>query len=377
MKTELGKKVDVAVDEARLSRGWEGIEARAFAPPPRRWQPLALSVGGGIALAAALLLVIFGRGAEPAALVAEGGAVRERFAAVAALGGDVRFDDGSRITVEPGTELESLTNSGTEHRVLLHRGRARFEVEPGGPRRWIVEAGHASVEVIGTVFTVERAGGDVIVEVERGRVMVRSERLPEGLRILGAAERVRVEGSGALSHGGADPGETADGEIEGAIEGAGEIEGERETLGGSIARSEAHGARGGTPEVSVDEARARSAAQLLAEADEARRAGHTARALELLAQASERTGESEAALASLTRARLLSTLHRDAEAAADLRRALDAALPPALEESARYRLVSALAASGDEGGAERAASDYLRRYPTGSFRDEVLDMAAP
>ena len=62
------------------------------------------------------------------------------------------------------------------------RGGVRFEVEPDGPRRWTIETGLATVEVVGTVFEVERAPGAVDVRVERGVVVVRGERVPTIMR---------------------------------------------------------------------------------------------------------------------------------------------------------------------------------------------------
>src|SRR5262249_13350397 len=65
--------------------------------------------------------------------------------------------------------------------VLLQqrRGSVLYDVRPGGPRRWTIECGLATVEVIGTAFRIDRTSLRVHVEVFRGVVLVRGERVPD------------------------------------------------------------------------------------------------------------------------------------------------------------------------------------------------------
>lgn len=104
-----------------------------------------------------------------------------------------KFSDGSSIHAYEGTALESL---GSDHRkvvTLLSKGKATFSVIPGGKRQWVVEAGLLSVEVVGTIFTVERNSERVAVSVVRGTVLVRSAQLPNGIVRLGAGDTVEVQ----------------------------------------------------------------------------------------------------------------------------------------------------------------------------------------
>lgn len=468
---DLGDDLEVPVEEARLARGWERIEARAFAK--ERWfgPPPARLVGLG-AVAALVVAVVWARpwgGSGP--LHVNGEAPARLLAAAAAAGSAVELDDGSRIGFAAGSVVEALENRGDRFRLLLERGEARFSVEPEGPRRWTIEAGLVTVEVVGTVFTVRRDETEAQVDVERGRVLVRSDRLPDRVRALGAGESVRVrlpdesraaEGlprvdrsssggasvprpggsessrlaeiadarTGSASWGlpGAEPsgpsGANATDPMSSRSSGQADTEGRVRAPSERAARTEGHstedrsrrgpddqvvdgpagnpgaddrpsresaerhaasGRVGEEPEEGASRTTSRAfeagpeedtpqrltAADLLASADMARRAGDVYAALAHLRRAAALEGDPEAALASFTRARLALRVGRAQEAVEDLRRALRLGLPRTLEESARHRLVTALAQAGDEAGARRAADDYLRRYPAGTFRAEV------
>ena len=65
-------------------------------------------------------------------------------------------------------------------------------MRPGGPRRWSIECGIATVEVVGTRFTVERTAGGAHVAVERGVVLVRGERVRDRVQRLVAGESLDV-----------------------------------------------------------------------------------------------------------------------------------------------------------------------------------------
>jgi FecR protein len=84
-------------------------------------------------------------------------------------------NDGSQITLSPGGRLETVANANRVFDTRLVRGRAEFNVRPGGRRRWLVHAGHVTVEVVGTHFIVDRAAAKVSVTVTRGEVMVRRD----------------------------------------------------------------------------------------------------------------------------------------------------------------------------------------------------------
>ncbi len=102
------------------------------------------------------------------------------------------------LSAEPAALNPSITYTGQgEARLLvrgadgavlaLDRGRIQLEVDPlGAERHLTVIAGDVTVEVMGTIFAVEREGERVSVDVTRGRVRVRDG---SGARELGAGER--------------------------------------------------------------------------------------------------------------------------------------------------------------------------------------------
>jgi transmembrane sensor len=106
--------------------------------------------------------------------------------------GELAFSDGSQVTLDDGARAEVVANQVDQITLLLRKGRGRFQVNPESHKRWVVQAGLASVEVLGTVFTVERTPQGVAVAVERGVVLVRSDALPDGLQRLEAGNRTLV-----------------------------------------------------------------------------------------------------------------------------------------------------------------------------------------
>ncbi|MCZ7686580.1 MAG: FecR family protein [Sandaracinaceae bacterium] len=188
-------------DEARVRRLWRGIEARRASPRRSRAPALAAAV----ALAAGVLLwIAWPRASAPGPLALAGGG------ALSTMDGprEVLLDDGSRIVLEQGARVEPLQSSATAVTLLLARGRARFEVQPGGPRRWSIESGVATVEVVGTVFTVERGVGWARVEVERGVVVVRGERVPDRAARLARGDALTI-GEGEIARAGEPAGAVA------------------------------------------------------------------------------------------------------------------------------------------------------------------------
>ncbi|MFO0628432.1 MAG: FecR domain-containing protein [Polyangiales bacterium] len=341
--TPLGSKLHVPVDEARLARVWSRVEPRVT----RSVHGRAVGIGALALAAAAAVALLVGRPREvtrppgPLALASTrasaslDAALRE----AGARGGPVALSDGSAIELAPGAAVEALENTGARVQLLVRRGRARFSVRPGGPRRWTVEAGALAVEVVGTVFRVERDAAAVQVAVERGRVLVRGEAVPDHVRALTVGESLRVPFARAVAAPAPLPPPVAPREV--------------------------------PPSPPARVTAPVSATVLLAQADEACRAGRIDDALRRLALASRREGDPSAALASYTRGRLLLDVQRVDDAITDLRLALRQGLPPSLEESARARIVEACARVGDREGAARAAAEYRRHHPQGAWRTRV------
>lgn len=365
MKTEhepapLGVHVEVEADEARLSRSWSAISARLHTNerPTKASRPSMWQLGGvaGVGLSVAAAVVLWLGSPAPGPLVTTAGASLE--AAIASTRGAasvVALSDGSEITTDEGTVLETLESSATRAAFALRSGRVRLSITPGGPRRWSVEAGLVSVEVVGTIFTVDRGENGVEVSVERGRVLVRGEGVPDGVRTLVAGEHLTVVEPAPVA--------TVTAAVPTPV-----VEPSSAALAPVSARSPDR-----TPAVTeaVVPGREPDAEALLAAADEARHAGRIEEALALLALATELEGDPSAPLAGLTRGRMLLERDRPAEAARDLRAALAAGLPGGLAESARARLVEALVAAGDHEAAAREAETYHRLHPDGAARERI------
>lgn len=339
------------VDEARVHRLWRGIEQGR---PRRRW-PAPVAVVG-LAAAAALVLWIASRPPTPApdgSLATAGGAPL-----ASVVEQTLELSDGSRVVPEPGARLELLRNDGRAVSWLLVRGAARFEVTPGGPRTWSVEAGLATVEVVGTVFTVSRREEAVEVSVERGVVLVRGDRVPDRARRLTAGQSLRVDAPLAAVAPTPRAAEPAEAEpVEPPLP---------EPVAPTVA--EPTSPRPAPP--------ALDAAALLEQADLARGAGQPEEAARLLARAAALDGDPDAGLAAFTLGRLeLDQLGRPDRAEAAFARALALRLPPRLREDAMARRVDALARAGRAAEARTAADAYLAAHPNGRHVQSVRDAA--
>ena len=148
-------------DEARTSHTLEGIADRRA---KRRARTAAIAgscalLALGVAGALSLAWPMADTAAEPAL------AAPWRKA--------LEFADGSRVYVrDDRSQVVVARAEGGLTEVALTRGRARFVITPKVDRRFRVVAGEVAVEVLGTIFDVERATEGVRVEVERGRVAV-------------------------------------------------------------------------------------------------------------------------------------------------------------------------------------------------------------
>ncbi|MCB9593196.1 MAG: FecR domain-containing protein [Sandaracinaceae bacterium] len=241
--------------------------------------------------------------------------------------GVVDLDDGSRLTVRPGSELSVAANERGVAAFALGRGVVRFDIRPGGPRRWRVLAGPLQIEVLGTAFTVRRDGDQASVAVHRGVVSVVTA---EGARRLVAGERLAI----------GEPEPTVD---------AVEVE-------ASEATEEAPRA-GATPTVET----------LLGRADAHRRAGQLDDAVRALRAIVETHADApEAPSAALSWGQIEEDRGHPERAARAYRRALGLSPPPALRELCYLRLVRVELASGDRARAEATARQHTARYGRGA-----------
>jgi transmembrane sensor len=85
----------------------------------------------------------------------------------------MRFADGSTAELRgPDSRIEARSVTPEAIELTLVRGSARFDVVPRAGRPFRIWVGAVKVEVVGTVFSVERLATSARVTVERGSVRV-------------------------------------------------------------------------------------------------------------------------------------------------------------------------------------------------------------
>jgi transmembrane sensor len=290
----------------------------------------------------------------------------------ASAGRVIETDDGSRILLTSAqAEARVVRDHAQAVTVQLIRGAARFEVAHKPGRVFRVESGSFEVEVLGTVFGVERDASGIEVSVERGRVQV----LGAGMNVvLGAGESRRL----------AEP-QHAPGTPDSKSDAASEI---GPQAGSAPARAEAS-AR--TAADWRELARARQYAQaykalkhaskpdpnssaddLLLRADVARLSGHPAEAIESLRVLVQRyPADSRVPSAWFTLGTLEEQRGRPASAAHAFTKSRTLQPGGPLAEDALAREALALLMSGARAQAEQRALDYLTRYPRGVRAPEL------
>jgi transmembrane sensor len=337
-------------DEGDVMRIWRGIRSRRPHRHRLWWLPVSVATVSAIALWLAVPRFAsrnghgplrLASGGVPGVLVAEQGPQRLVLA------------DGSAIVAAPHTKVDILANDARLFLTALRQGAVRVDVQPGGPRRWVVECGPVSIEVVGTEFEVERAADEVVVSVVRGVVVVRGAQVPDHVQRLTAGDRLAIPTDQAPSPKAAIPASPGAMELVPAAV-PGPAAGLAAT-GSSVATA--------SPRINTEE--------LIRRVDAARWSGDLVLAKRLLGQAIETAqGGPSGAVAALTLARL--TMGNDpAGAAAVLASALRTGMPRGLEEDARARLVEARTRSGDTEGARQAAREYRQRFPQGARGEEV------
>jgi transmembrane sensor len=361
--------LDVNVDPAATRRMWKEVARRR----KRRSQlshRRALLVAFFVGVASALCVIgVFGRQSlehRPAVVegplrTPDGGPWTALDASVTPQG--VELDDGSKIGLERG-RLTTLENNERSVVILMSEGRASFDVRPGGRRRWSIEAGLATIEVVGTRFTVTREPSQVLVEVDRGAVLVRGENVADRVQRLVAGERLVVEPShvppvpaSSISA----PSSSGEPRPQRIIPPQGQVDWSELAHRGDY--SEAYDELG-TRGIAAQSATA-DLEKLLMLADVARLSGHPADAIDPLRRIiAEHSADSRAAVASFTLGRIhLDSLKAPAAAASDFRAAIALKLPSALVEDAYLRWIEASAKAGDRKQTHEAFDRYRTLFP--------------
>lgn len=118
--------------------------------------------------------------------------------------------DGSRVILDGASQLDVSWHLLSRRTALLG-GQALFEVAPRVYRPFLVDAGDASIRVVGTRFNVDRQAAEVRVSVAEGRVAVSAggaarelapgQQVRVGQARLGAVSAVDAGGVGAWQGG--------------------------------------------------------------------------------------------------------------------------------------------------------------------------------
>jgi len=103
---------------------------------------------------------------------------------------DLVLPDGSRVILSASSRIE-LGFKGRARFVRLSSGEAYFEVAQDPARLFVVDAGAATVRVLGTRFSVRRGIQQVSVAVLKGRVEVLSSTQPG--QVLTAGQQVTID----------------------------------------------------------------------------------------------------------------------------------------------------------------------------------------
>lgn len=375
--------------EPRVHRMWRAIEARraSRASPRRR----LVSWGGAAFVACVLGVVAFlglRAGTSGALVLADGRALPTHLA----TGDDravVAFSDDSTLRLAPHTRLDVIESTDRSIGFALREGYARFSVTPHGPRRWRIDCGGVQVEVVGTVFAVQRSTRGVSVAVTRGAVVVRGDGVPDRVVRLVAGERVDVRFPVPIVARAAIaplPPPSSD-EPPSAAMVAPETDRVRnpaarsgDTFDEAIARHDFEAAFDaiGSNGIAARTARSRNVDELLGLADVARLSGHPSDARAPLARIVELfPSDTRAAIAAFSLGQIeLGAMRNPEEAAVRFEQSLALGLPRSARETASARLVESLARAHSP-RARGAAESYLEAYPEGRYRAEVERWRGP
>ncbi len=180
----VGQLMRQATPPESLQKNLEG-RARLIASVERMRRPSAARpvamafVFAATAAALALVVVRHRAPTAPGAIAwhVENGQVGEQgYVSLAATAPSARlvFDDGSDVTLAPGSRGRVAATTPVGAEVVLEQGRARVHVQHRERTQWTVDAGPFAVRVTGTEFTLAWAAeaGTLDVWMRSGRVVV-------------------------------------------------------------------------------------------------------------------------------------------------------------------------------------------------------------
>lgn len=347
------------VDEQLVAQVWQRIQA----PPTharRIWVP-------AIVATAALLALVALRPEPSLELTPPPGPL-------GVLPGLTRLSDDSSIALLSG-HLALVENNGQLVRFVLDYGRARFEVRPGGPRRWRIQCREIMVEVVGTRFVVDQTEDRLQVEVEEGRVRVVGPSLEGRAITVGPGEMLELPRNRPVSAPPPASQATPVGPSSSVDRRAPRVAGVsvRAVATATMANAPTSPAAERALWVSIPPELPRPD-QLLRAADEAERAGEYSAAVQALSRMlDEAPDHPRASWAAFTKGRLeLRSLNRPRDAVRSFLRATALGhLTPELAEECAADLAEAHLKAYDVKAARAAAREYLDRYPRGAQRSSM------
>jgi transmembrane sensor len=381
--------------EARVRTNWEGIGARRVERRARARAARIVVRGAATLAVVAAALVLWSAEAPSAGAplrTASAGVIPDVLVAQTEPS-RLDLEDGSWVRLRPRSRVELLENGPARILVGLRQGAMRLQVTPGGPRRWVVEAGLANVEIVGTELSIERSSRRVRVEVHHGAVLVRGPTVPDGVQRVSAGQTLdvmaldaapaRAVSNGPMQETGDAVGLPRPSEEERLVqtEGVPELVHEQRADAPRAVRRPAPTERPALVEpidppsetVTSEETAPAAPRPRITDADALRSSGRLAEAADVLAQiAADPDDARDGAIAAFTWGRLeLDRLDRPARAARAFERAIALGLPPSLLEDARAARVQAYSRVPDARAARRAAAEYREHHPTGRWRPEV------
>jgi FecR protein len=178
------------------------VQARLAAREIRRSRPAAVrwsfALAGVAACAAAALVYLRPQPISYAVSGVGEGQVGAPLVAPAVAPLELRFSDGSAVTLPPraAAHVDALSKDGAT--VAIEEGTLEVSVIHRAHTRWQVQAGGYRIQVTGTRFAAswDRKGGALTVTMHEGSVLVSGPGLKEPVRVV-TGQRLRASASGA------------------------------------------------------------------------------------------------------------------------------------------------------------------------------------
>ncbi len=144
-----------------VDRQWWEVRARLR----RRSQLRRAAAVAAVVLGVGVSALLFRTPSSPE--VWQGATVNSTTSAIS-----VSLHEGTKIELQPHTQLQVALQSRDEVLLLLAEGEVRLDVVKNSKRRFIVRADDVDVQVVGTQFEVRRSSSQISVTVRRGIVEV-------------------------------------------------------------------------------------------------------------------------------------------------------------------------------------------------------------